>query len=40
MRCLWIASHALSEGATLVTSNVGEFGRIEELKMEDWTRES
>lgn len=36
---LWIASHALSEGATLVTSNVGEFGRIEGLKMEDWARE-
>lgn len=33
---LWIASHALSEGATLVTSNVGEFTRIEGLAIENW----
>jgi len=35
---LWIASHALAEDATLVTSNVGEFGRIQGLKVEDWAR--
>jgi tRNA(fMet)-specific endonuclease VapC len=33
---LWIASHALAEGATLVTSNVGEFTRIRGLPVENW----
>ena len=33
---LWIAAHALAEGATLVTNNTREFGRIEALAVEDW----
>lgn len=33
---LWIAVHALAEGATLVTNNTREFGRIEGLAVEDW----
>lgn len=31
-----IAAHALSLGATLVTNNVSEFGRIADLKLETW----
>jgi tRNA(fMet)-specific endonuclease VapC len=33
---VWIASHALAEGATLVTNNTREFGRVEGLMMENW----
>jgi tRNA(fMet)-specific endonuclease VapC len=33
---LWIACHALSKNATLVTHNVSEFERIEGLRIEDW----
>lgn len=33
---LWIACHALSWNATLVTHNVREFKRIAGLKLEDW----
>jgi tRNA(fMet)-specific endonuclease VapC len=33
---LWIACHALSIGATLVSHNVGEFCRIEGLQLVDW----
>ena len=33
---LWIACHALSEGVTLVTRNLREFGRIEGLPLENW----
>lgn len=33
-----IASHATSLDATLVTNNATEFGRVEGLKVEDWTR--
>ncbi|TAG26396.1 MAG: type II toxin-antitoxin system VapC family toxin [Burkholderiales bacterium] len=32
----WIAAHALSLGATLVTNNVREFKRIKGLKVENW----
>lgn len=33
---LWIASHALAEGMTLVTNNVREFKRVPKLKLENW----
>ncbi|MFP4131083.1 MAG: type II toxin-antitoxin system VapC family toxin [Thiohalospira sp.] len=33
---LWIACHALSEGAVVVTNNTREFRRIPELMVEDW----
>ncbi len=33
---LWIAAHALAEGAVLVTHDVGEFSRIEGLVIENW----
>ncbi|WP_109078295.1 type II toxin-antitoxin system VapC family toxin [Aggregatibacter kilianii] len=36
---LWIACHALSLNAVLVTHNVKEFARINELKWQDWTQE-
>jgi len=31
-----IAAHAISEGLTLITNNVSEFGRIGELHVENW----
>lgn len=33
---LWIACHALAEGAVMVTNNTGEFERIEGLRVESW----
>lgn len=33
---LWIACHALSRNATLVTHNVREFERIAGLQLEYW----
>ncbi len=33
---LLIAAHALSLDYTLVTDNVGEFGRVDGLKVENW----
>jgi len=33
---LWIAAHALADDAMLVTNNVGEFSRIEGLRVENW----
>jgi tRNA(fMet)-specific endonuclease VapC len=33
---LWIACHALSQNATLVSHNVREFERVQGLKLEDW----
>lgn len=33
---LWIACHALSEDATLVTHNTREFDRVSGLRVEDW----
>ena len=33
---LWIACHALAEGATVVTHNTREFLRVEGLQVEDW----
>ena len=35
---LLIAGQALRHGATLVTANTREFGRVPELRVEDWTR--
>jgi tRNA(fMet)-specific endonuclease VapC len=33
---LWIACHALSQNATLVTHNLREFERVVGLRLEDW----
>ena len=33
---LLIAGHAIAIGATLVTNNVRDFGRIEDLRVENW----
>ena len=33
---LWIAALALALGATLVTDNVREFGRVKGLEVENW----
>ena len=33
---LLIAAHASALGATLVTGNVGEFGRVRGLRVENW----
>ena len=35
---LWIAAHALVHGATLVTNNESDFGRIAGLRFENWTK--
>ena len=34
---LFIAAHARALGVTLVTSNTAEFGRVRDLKVENWT---
>ncbi len=34
---LLIAGQAIARGLTIVTANLGEFGRVEGLKVEDWT---
>ena len=33
-----IAGQAKARGLTLITNNMGEFGRVDALKLEDWTR--
>jgi tRNA(fMet)-specific endonuclease VapC len=33
---LWIASHALAEGCTLVTNKMREFERVVGLRLENW----
>lgn len=33
---LWIAAHALASGLILVTNNVREFARIDNLAIENW----
>jgi tRNA(fMet)-specific endonuclease VapC len=35
---LWIAAHAISLGAIIVTDNVREFARVPDLPMENWLR--
>jgi tRNA(fMet)-specific endonuclease VapC len=35
---LWIASHAVSLGVTLVTNNEREFRRVAGLTVENWTK--
>lgn len=35
---LLIAAHARSIGAVMVTNNVKDFGRVKELKVENWTK--
>jgi tRNA(fMet)-specific endonuclease VapC len=35
---LWIAATARAHGATVVTQNVGEFRRVNGLKVVDWTK--
>jgi tRNA(fMet)-specific endonuclease VapC len=35
---LWIASHCLQLGLTLVTNNEREFSRIPNLRIENWTQ--
>ncbi len=37
---LLIAGQAVARSLILVTSNLGEFGRIPRLKVEDWSRET
>ena len=34
---LWIAAHALASDLIVVTNNVGEFKRVDGLRIEDWT---
>ncbi|HEY9017831.1 type II toxin-antitoxin system tRNA(fMet)-specific endonuclease VapC [Thiomicrospira sp.] len=33
---LWIAAHARTIGATLVSNNIKEFARVDGLKLENW----
>ena len=35
---LMIAAHALAMGATVVTNNVKDFGRVKGLEVENWTK--
>jgi tRNA(fMet)-specific endonuclease VapC len=35
---LWIAAHTLVHGATVVTNNERDFGRIAGLRFENWTK--
>ena len=35
---LWIAAHGLIHGATVVTNNERDFGRIQGLRLENWTK--
>ncbi len=36
---LLIAGHARSRGLVVVTANLGEFGRVDGLRSEDWLTE-
>ncbi|HEV3275801.1 MAG TPA: type II toxin-antitoxin system VapC family toxin [Terriglobia bacterium] len=35
---LMIAAHALSLGVTLVTNNIREFSRVQDLRLENWAK--
>lgn len=35
---LWIASHAIDLGLTVVTNNTREFSRVPKLKIENWAK--
>ena len=35
---LWIAAQALAEDAVLVTDNTREFGRVPDLRLQNWLR--
>lgn len=35
---MWMACHALAEGAVLVTNNKDEFKRVRGLRLENWAR--
>lgn len=35
-----VAAHAVAEGAVLVTGNVRHMGRVPDLEVEDWSRDS
>lgn len=35
---LWIASHALAAGLTLVTNNEKEFPRVRGLRVQNWAK--
>ena len=37
---LWIAAQALAGDLTLVSDDVGEFGRIDRLRLENWLAET
>jgi tRNA(fMet)-specific endonuclease VapC len=37
---MWIAAHALTEDAVLVTNNIREFSRVDGLKVENWMQAS
>ena len=36
---LLIAAQTLRNGATLITANIGEFGRVRDLAVQDWSAE-
>lgn len=37
---LMVAGHARSRGLIVVTGNLGEFSRVEDLRLEDWLAET
>jgi tRNA(fMet)-specific endonuclease VapC len=36
----WIAAHALAEDAVLVSNNMREFARVQNLRVEDWQQQT
>jgi len=35
---MWLAAVCISRGLSIATANVREFGRVEGLQIEDWTK--